>query len=100
MAGSHTRCNDGKAPTDNNNSPVPIPAVSCAPTAAPAQTLVPAEAPTSAQAPASTPAPASVPGPPGRYTDEDLQRATKLVLESFIKGQEHGQLQASSVSCE
>ena len=34
---------------------------------------------------------------PGRYTDEDLQRAIKLALKSFIKGQVHGQLQASYV---
>ena len=29
-------------------------------------------------------------------TDVDLQRATRLALESFVKGQEHGQLQANS----
>ena len=73
MAGPRTRRNAGGAPTDDSGTPVPTPAVS------------------------RTPAPASVPGPPGRYTDEDLQRATKLALESFVKGQEHGQLQASSV---
>ena len=37
-----------------------------------------------------TPASASALGPPGKYTDEDLQRATKLALELFIWGQEHG----------
>ena len=47
---------------------------------------------------APTPAPASDPGPLGRYTDKDLQRATNLALESFVKGQEHSQLQASTVS--
>ena len=56
-------------------------AVFCAPTPAPAQAL----------ASTPTPAPASVPGLPGRYTDKNLQRATKLALESFVKGQEHGQ---------
>lgn len=30
----------------------------------------------------------------GRYTDEDLQKATKLALESFLQGQEHAQRQA------
>ena len=84
MAGPRTRRNTGGAPTNDSGTPVPTPAVSRAPTAAPAQ----------------APAPASAPGPPGRYTDEDLQRATKLALESFVKGQEHGQLQASSVSRE
>ena len=88
MAGLCTRCNppfSGKdelagAPIEGNSTP----AVSRALTPAPAQ------------APALTPTPASAPGPPGRYTDEDLQRATKLALESFVKGQEHGQLQANS----
>ena len=78
MAGLHTRRNAGGAPTDDSGTPVPTPAVSRAPTPAPA--------------------PASASGPPGRYTDEDLQRTTKLALELFVKGQEHGQLQASSVS--
>ena len=72
MAGPRTRRNAGGAPTDDSGTPEPTPAVS------------------------RTPAPASVPGPPGRYTDEDLQRATKLAIESFVKGQEHGQLQAST----
>ena len=76
MAGPCTRRNAGGAPTDDNGTPVPIPAVSRAPT--------------------PVPAPASVPGPPGRYTDEDLQRATKLALESFVKGQEHGQANSAS----
>ena len=96
MAGPRTRRNPplgGKdelagAPTKGNSTP----AVSCAPTPAPAQ------------GPAPTPAPASVPasaqGPPRRYMDEDLQRATKLALELFVKGQEHGQLQANSAPCE
>ena len=46
--------------------------------------------PTPAASRAPTPAPAPAPGPPGRYTDEDLQRATKLALDSFVRGQEHG----------
>ena len=76
MAGLHTRRNAGGAPTADSGISEPIPAVS------------------------RTPTPASALGPPRRYTDEDLQRATKLALKSFIKGQEHGQLQASSVSHE
>lgn len=31
-----------------------------------------------------------------RYTDKDLQRTTKLVLESFHQGQEYGQAQAAA----
>ena len=38
---------------------------------------------------AHTPAPAL--DPQDRYADEDLQRATKLALELFAKGQEHSQ---------
>ena len=72
MAGPRTRRNAGGAPTNDSGTPKPTPAVSRAP------------------------APAFAPGPPGRYTDEDLQRATKLALELFVKGQEHGQLQANS----
>ena len=72
MAGSRTRRNTGGAPTNDSGTPVPTPAVSFAPTLAPA--------------------PASVPGPLGRYTNKDLQRATKLALESFVIGQEDGQL--------
>ena len=68
----------GGAPTNVSGTLVPTPAVSQAPTLASA----------------------FAPGPPGRYTDEDLQRATKLALESFVKGQEHGQLQANSASRE
>ena len=91
MAGLHIRCNPpfgGKdelagAPIKRNS----IPAIFCAPTPAPAQALAPTSAPASASA--------SALGPPGRYTDEDLQRATKLALESFIKDQENGQLQAN-----
>ena len=45
---------------------------------------------------APTLAPAPVPGPLGRYTDENLQRATKLALDSFVRGQEHGQIQANT----
>ena len=31
--------------------------------------------------------------------DENLQKATKLALELFVKGQKYGQLQASSTPC-
>ena len=46
----------------------------------------------------STPAPAQAlaltlaAGLLGRYTNKDLQRATKLALELFVKSQEHSQL--------
>ena len=29
---------------------------------------------------------APIPGPPGRYINKDLQQATKLALEFFVKG--------------
>ena len=88
MAGLRTRRNPplgGKnefagAPNKRNSTPV----VFCAPIPAPAQ------------APASTSAPASAPGLLGRYMDKNLQRATKLALELFVKGQGHGQLQANA----
>ena len=76
MAGPRTHRNAGGAPTDNSGIPKPTPAVSRAPTPAPAQALAPTPAPASA----------SVLGPPGRYTDKNLQRTTKLALELFVKG--------------
>ena len=88
MAGPRTRRNPppgGKdefagAPTESNSTPTPSPVLSRAQTPAQAQ----------------NPAPAPAPGPPGMFTDVDLQRATRLAPESFVKGQEHGQ--ANSVS--
>ena len=53
-----------KAPTDDSG----ILAVFCAPIPTPPQ------------------APTPTLGPTCRYTDEDLQKATKLALESFIQG--------------
>lgn len=73
-----------KAPTKSSGTPTPTRAVSCVPTLAPAQVFAPAQAL------------APVPDPPGSYTDEDLQRATKLAVNLYNKGQEHGQLQANS----
>ena len=68
MSGPRTHRNAGRAPTNDNGTLVPMPAVFCA----------------------LTSAPASAPGLPERYTDEDLQRATKLALELFVKGEEYG----------
>ena len=93
MVGARTRRNAGGAPTNDSGTPEPISVVSCISTPALAQTPAPA------QAPALTPAPASVPGPPRRYTDKKRQKATKLALKSFIKGQKHGQLQGISAPC-
>ena len=53
------------APTKGSNTSTPSPPVS--------------RAQTPADAPAPTPAPSS-----GTYTDVDLQKATKLALESFV----------------
>lgn len=45
--------------------------------------------------PTPAPAPASASGPPGLYTDVNLQKATKLVLKSFVKGQQYGQVNSA-----
>ena len=58
------------APTKSSSISILLPAVFCVPTLAPAQ--------------------APAPGLPNLYIDEDLQRATKLALELFVKGQEYG----------
>ena len=81
MAGLRTRCNSppagkdelaGGVPFEGSGTPTPTPAASRAPTPAPAQYSAPA------------------PGPPGVYTNVDLQKATRLALKSFVKGQKHG----------
>ena len=65
-----TRCNAGGAPTNNSGTPKSIPAIFRAP----------------------TPIFVSALGLLRRYTDEDLQKVTKLALESFIKSEKYGQL--------
>ena len=79
MAGSCTYRNTGRDPTNDSGTLVSTSTVSCILT--PALVF------------------ASISGPPGKYTDKDLQRATKLALELFVKGQEHGQLQTNSAFC-
>ena len=86
MVGPCTHHNAGKAPTNDNNTLIPTSAVSCVSISAPAQTPAPVQAST------PTPAPASASGLLKRYTDKNLQRVTKLALESFIKNQKYGQL--------
>ena len=78
MAGPRTCRTAGEAPINGSGTPEPTSAVFRAPTPAPAFAL----------------------GPLRRYTDEDLQRTTNLTLKLFVKGQEHGQLQANSASYE
>ena len=63
-----------EAPTESTS--IPFPVVSWAQTPAPAPNLAPA--------------PASALSLPGTYTDVNLQRATKLTLELFVKGQCNG----------
>ena len=77
MVKTCTRYNAGGALTNSSGTTKPTPAVSYT----------------------FTPAFVSALGPPERYTDKDLQRATKLALELFVKGQKHGQLQANSTPC-
>ena len=60
------------APTKDSNTPTPSPAVFWAQTPTFTPTFTPALA---------------LPG--GRYTNMDLQRATKLALESFVQDQAH-----------
>ena len=91
MAKPHTHCNlplIGKdkltedapeAPTKNNGTLTPIFAIFYI------LTSMLAQIPTSIQA--STPAS----GPPDMYINIDLQKATKLALELFIKSQKYGQ---------
>ena len=58
----------GGAPTDGSVTSAPTPAISRAP----------------------IPAPAPAPAPPGgTYTDVDLQKATKLALNSVVQSQAH-----------
>ena len=83
MARSCTCRNASRAPINNSGTFKPTPAIPYAPTLAAAQTPVPA------QVFASIPASASVLGLLERYTDENLQEATKLILELFVKNQKH-----------
>ena len=77
MAGPRTRRNAGGALINSSGTPKPILAVSRALTSAPVFVL----------------------GLPKKYTDENLQRATKLAPELFVKGEEHGHLKANSAPC-
>ena len=86
MAGPRTRRNPPLAggdelargaPTKSSGTPTPTPVISRPPT--PALAISP------------TQVPALAPGPPSMYTDVDLQRATRLALELFVKSQKHGQ---------
>ena len=80
IAGLRTCYNAGGAPIDDSDTPKPTFAISCALTLTPTQTLVPTLAF----------AFASILGPLRRYRDKNLQKATKLALELFVKGQEYG----------
>ena len=85
MVGPQTRCDPppssedelaGDAPgahIKGSGTPTPTSAISSAPTPAPAQAPAPVQTLT------------LVPGP-GPYMDADIQRATKLALELFVKG--------------
>ena len=95
MAGPCSCHNIGKASINDDNTPVPAPAISCAPTFMPTQILVPIKITTPTQAFVLTPTFASALSRLGRYIDEDLQKVIKLAPESFVKSQEYGQLQAN-----
>ena len=76
MAGLHIRCNA-------SGTPNLISTVFCALTLAPAQTFALGTIPALS--------------PLERYTNKDLQRASKLALKLFVKGQEYNQLQANFI---
>ena len=76
MAGSYTRRNAGGTFTNDSSTLKPTSAVFCTSTSALARVLIPTLAST----------PTSVPGLLERYKHKNLQRATKLTLESFVKG--------------
>ena len=99
MARSCTYRNAAKTLIDGSNTLVPTFAVFCAPTPAPAQTFISIKALATTQAPASILVFAFAPGPPEKYTNKNLQKVTKLALELFVKGQEHGQLEANFSPC-
>lgn len=92
--------NTGGAYINNNGIFVLISAISHAFTLALAEILVPMEGFALAQALALTFAfiSISVLGLLGKYTNKYLQRANKLTLELFVKGQKHDQLQTSFAS--
>ena len=84
-----------------NSTPSPFSIVFCTFISAPPQTPVLAEALMLAQASTLTLAfiPVFIPDLLERYTNKDLQRTTKLVLELFVKDQEYNQLQVTSLLC-
>ena len=77
MAGSCTNCSTDKAFTNDSGTPDPTSAVSYALTPAPVQ------------ASAFTLALIFTPSLLSRYMDKNLQRATKLALKLFVKGQKY-----------
>ena len=70
MAGPCTRRNASGALINDSDTPKPIPTVSCTSIFTLAQAFFSA--------------PASTPGLLRRYIDENLQKATKLALKSFV----------------
>ena len=76
MAKPGTCQNTGRVFIDNSGTPDSTPAI----TYAPVPTFTPAQISASA----------SALGQLRRYMDKDLRTNTKLAIESFVKGQEHG----------
>ena len=93
MAGPHTHPNVSGVFINDSGIFIYTSVVSCTLPFAPAWT------PALAQAPAFTFAFVSVLDSLVRYIDKDLQRASKLALELFVKGKENGQLYANSALC-
>ena len=78
MAKPCTRYNTGGDSTNDSDILNFKFVIFCASNFAPAQALILALAPAA--------------GPLGRYMNKNLQKAAKLALELFVKGQEHSQL--------
>ena len=84
--------NISKVFINKNNILVSIFAIFCILTFAPAQTffLIKVFILTQLFFLIKTPALASASGSLGRYIDKNLQKATKLILKLFVKGQKYG----------
>lgn len=92
MAASCIHHNASRASTNNSGTPVSILIVSHTPIPVSIKVFALIKALALAQIP--------IPGLPGLYKDENLQKATKLVLKLFVWSQKHSQFQANFTPCE
>lgn len=90
MARPYTCHNTGRFFIDNRSTIVSIPAISRTSTLTLTEVFALTE--TFILAQTSVSAQILAPGLLEMYINENLQRTTKLALESFVQGQKHGQL--------